>query len=70
VIWPTRVFSTAYFTSAPGEKSESIGMTPIGWSFLLVLLARAVAAAGLDLDLGLELPSLSSVQMTWSGLTI
>jgi len=41
-----------------------------GLVFLLVVFARAVAAAGFDLDLGLEERFLSNVQISWSGLTI
>ena len=32
----TRVFSTAYLTSLTGEKSESIGMTPMACSSFLL----------------------------------
>ena len=32
VRWPTRACSTEYATRLTGEKIESIGMTPIGWS--------------------------------------
>ena len=32
VRWPTRARSTLYATRRTGEKIESIGMTPIGWS--------------------------------------
>ena len=34
--WPTRAPSTEYATRRTGEKIESIGMTPIGWSGVLL----------------------------------
>ena len=70
VIWPTRVASTEYLTSSMGLKSESIAITPMGWSSYLFssagLQPRPHEISTSAINLRLE----SSVHMTCSGLTI
>jgi len=66
VRWPTRVASTAYLTRVTGEKIESIGMTPMGWSGCFVFVAGGETSANFDFEVASNLPFLSSVQMCWS----
>ena len=49
--WPTRVSSTVKLTLRIGEKIESIGISPIMCSMLLLAVGRHVAARLLDADL-------------------
>ena len=53
--WPTRVFSTAYFTRVTGEKIESIGDDADRLVGMLVLVAGGEAAADLDFEFGFKL---------------
>ena len=56
----------AYFTRVTGEKMESIGITPIGWSACLFSSPVANPRPTLTSSSASNFCLLSSVQMIWS----
>ena len=70
VRWPTRACSTEYATRRTGEKIESIGITPIGWSGDLFSSAGRYPRPRPIVRYSSSLVFFSSVAMCASGLRI